>query len=159
MCVTLSNMKLPCSSCLGIALFVYLNSSCRGLCPSACWVCHAACVDRWGAAIAPVMTSGNGNTNSSQHNGESKPAQALVKSHILTHLIEGFVIQEGAEPFPVSTGALPAFVCKVTQTQIMIIIWPGCRRKLVSQLHITQGNPQTALANSSSWSALQIQNY
>lgn len=47
------------------------------------------------------MTSGNGNTNSSQHSGESKPAQALVKSHILTHLIEGFVIQEGAEPFPV----------------------------------------------------------
>ncbi|XP_034551370.1 polyhomeotic-like protein 2 isoform X2 [Notolabrus celidotus] len=47
------------------------------------------------------MTSGNGNTDSSQHNGESKPAQALVKSHILTHLIEGFVIQEGAEPFPV----------------------------------------------------------
>ncbi|XP_026222610.1 polyhomeotic-like protein 2 [Anabas testudineus] len=47
------------------------------------------------------MTSGNGNTDSSQHNGESKAAQALVKSHILTHLIEGFVIQEGAEPFPV----------------------------------------------------------
>ncbi|XP_023130871.1 polyhomeotic-like protein 2 isoform X1 [Amphiprion ocellaris] len=47
------------------------------------------------------MTSGNGNTNSSQPNGESKPAQALAKSHILTHLIEGFVIQEGAEPFPV----------------------------------------------------------
>lgn len=47
------------------------------------------------------MTSGNGNTNSSQHNGDSKAAQALVKTHILTHLIEGFVIQEGAEPFPV----------------------------------------------------------
>lgn len=47
------------------------------------------------------MTSGNGNTNSSKHNGESKPSQALVKTHILTHLIEGFVIQEGAEPFPV----------------------------------------------------------
>ncbi|KAK2850798.1 hypothetical protein Q5P01_007074 [Channa striata] len=47
------------------------------------------------------MTSGNGNTNSNQHSGESKPAQALVKSHVLTHLIEGFVIQEGAEPFPV----------------------------------------------------------
>ncbi|XP_071783455.2 polyhomeotic-like protein 2 [Centroberyx gerrardi] len=47
------------------------------------------------------MTSGNGNTGSTQHNGESKPAQALVKPHILTHLIEGFVIQEGAEPFPV----------------------------------------------------------
>uniref|UniRef100_A0A665TRF0 Polyhomeotic homolog 2a (Drosophila) n=1 Tax=Echeneis naucrates TaxID=173247 RepID=A0A665TRF0_ECHNA len=47
------------------------------------------------------MTSGNGNSNSSEHNGDSKPAQALVKTHILTHLIEGFVIQEGAEPFPV----------------------------------------------------------
>lgn len=62
------------------------------------------------AAIAPVMTSGNGNANNNsnnsssggQHNGESKVAQAIVKSHILTHLIEGFVIQEGAEPFPVS---------------------------------------------------------
>ncbi|KAM4562981.1 polyhomeotic-like protein 2 [Odontesthes bonariensis] len=47
------------------------------------------------------MTSGNGNNNSSQHNGESKPAQAVDQSHVLTHLIEGFVIQEGAEPFPV----------------------------------------------------------
>ncbi|KAM4737807.1 polyhomeotic-like protein 2 isoform 1-T2 [Anableps anableps] len=48
------------------------------------------------------MTSGNGSTNSSQHNGESKAVQqAIDQSHILTHLIEGFVIQEGAEPFPV----------------------------------------------------------
>ncbi|XP_047453527.1 polyhomeotic-like protein 2 [Mugil cephalus] len=47
------------------------------------------------------MTSGNENTDGSQRDGESKPAQALVKTHILTHLIEGFVIQEGAEPFPV----------------------------------------------------------
>ncbi|XP_028309913.1 polyhomeotic-like protein 2 [Gouania willdenowi] len=47
------------------------------------------------------MTSGNGTSTSSQHNGESKPAKALVKSNILTHLIEGFVIQEGAKPFPV----------------------------------------------------------
>eukprot|EP00063_Salmo_salar_P058081 XP_014032916.1 PREDICTED: polyhomeotic-like protein 1 isoform X3 [Salmo salar] len=30
------------------------------------------------------------------------PQQAVVKPHVLTHLIEGFVIQEGAEPFPVS---------------------------------------------------------
>lgn len=63
------------------------------------------------------MTSGNGNTNSTQHNGESKRAQAIVKSHILTHLIEGFVIQEGAEPFPVSTGpmyvSINANVCLV----------------------------------------------
>ncbi|XP_034029034.1 polyhomeotic-like protein 2 [Thalassophryne amazonica] len=47
------------------------------------------------------MTSGNGNSSSTQHHGERKPAQTLVRRHILTHLIEGFVIQEGAEPFPV----------------------------------------------------------
>ncbi|KAK5923150.1 hypothetical protein CgunFtcFv8_000147 [Champsocephalus gunnari] len=49
------------------------------------------------------MTSGNGNTNSnsSRDKGESRAAQALMRCHILTHLIEGFVIQEGAEPFPV----------------------------------------------------------
>ncbi|KAF7210517.1 polyhomeotic-like protein 2 [Nothobranchius furzeri] len=48
------------------------------------------------------MTPGNGNTHSSQDNRESKAAQqAIDTSHILTHLIEGFVIQEGAEPFPV----------------------------------------------------------
>jgi hypothetical protein len=27
--------------------------------------------------------------------------RAIVKPHILTHVIEGFVIQEGPEPFPV----------------------------------------------------------
>ncbi|XP_015237009.1 PREDICTED: polyhomeotic-like protein 1 isoform X1 [Cyprinodon variegatus] len=29
------------------------------------------------------------------------PPQAVVKPQVLTHLIEGFVIQEGAEPFPI----------------------------------------------------------
>ena len=33
--------------------------------------------------------------------GDSKLPQAIVKPQILTHIIEGFVIQEGAEPFPV----------------------------------------------------------
>ncbi|ETE69843.1 Polyhomeotic-like protein 3 [Ophiophagus hannah] len=33
---------------------------------------------------------------------ESKLPQAIVKPQILTHVIEGFVIQEGLEPFPVS---------------------------------------------------------
>nr|XP_015192619.1 PREDICTED: polyhomeotic-like protein 2 isoform X4 [Lepisosteus oculatus] len=52
------------------------------------------------------MTSGNGNnaptvTGSTPQNGENKPPQAIVKPQILTHVIEGFVIQEGAEPFPV----------------------------------------------------------
>uniref|UniRef100_W5M7L5 Polyhomeotic homolog 2a (Drosophila) n=1 Tax=Lepisosteus oculatus TaxID=7918 RepID=W5M7L5_LEPOC len=53
-----------------------------------------------------AMTSGNGNnaptvTGSTPQNGENKPPQAIVKPQILTHVIEGFVIQEGAEPFPV----------------------------------------------------------
>ncbi|XP_055515537.1 polyhomeotic-like protein 2 isoform X3 [Leucoraja erinacea] len=57
------------------------------------------------ASPAPTMTSGNGNTTSSvtasvPQNTENKPPQAIVKPQILTHVIEGFVIQEGAEPFP-----------------------------------------------------------
>ncbi|XP_010606112.1 polyhomeotic-like protein 1 isoform X5 [Fukomys damarensis] len=38
--------------------------------------------------------------------GDSKPPQAIVKPQILTHIIEGFVIQEGAEPFPVGCSQL-----------------------------------------------------
>uniref|UniRef100_A0A8C4YHN6 Polyhomeotic homolog 3 n=1 Tax=Gopherus evgoodei TaxID=1825980 RepID=A0A8C4YHN6_9SAUR len=39
-------------------------------------------------------------------NLENKPPQAIVKPQILTHVIEGFVIQEGLEPFPVSRSSL-----------------------------------------------------
>ncbi|KAM5125533.1 polyhomeotic-like protein 2 [Mantella aurantiaca] len=53
------------------------------------------------------MTSGNGSsplpaaaTGGATQNGENKPPQAVVKPQILTHVIEGFVIQEGAQPFP-----------------------------------------------------------
>ncbi|XP_023852136.1 polyhomeotic-like protein 2 isoform X4 [Salvelinus sp. IW2-2015] len=54
----------------------------------------------------PAMTSGNENeaptlTGSIPQNGENKPPQAIVKPQVLTHVIEGFVIQEGAEPFPI----------------------------------------------------------
>lgn len=64
-----------------------------------------------GAGSPPAMTSGNGNnaptvTGSTPQNGESKPPQAIVKPQILTHVIEGFVIQEGAEPFPVERPSL-----------------------------------------------------
>ncbi|XP_062871629.1 polyhomeotic-like protein 2 isoform X2 [Trichomycterus rosablanca] len=57
------------------------------------------------------MTSGSGNstppvTGSTPHNGHSKTPQAVVKPQILTHVIEGFVIQEGAEPFPVERPSL-----------------------------------------------------
>ncbi|XP_067836844.1 polyhomeotic-like protein 1 [Heptranchias perlo] len=45
---------------------------------------------------------------SARHGGEIKPPQAIVKPHILTHVIEGFVIQEGAEPFPVDAVLGPA---------------------------------------------------
>ncbi|XP_069597955.1 polyhomeotic-like protein 2 [Ranitomeya imitator] len=53
------------------------------------------------------MTSGNGSspipaaaTGNAPQNGESHPPQAAVKPQILTHVIEGFVIQEGGQPFP-----------------------------------------------------------
>ncbi len=61
-----------------------------------------------GVGSPPAMTSGSGNnaptvTGSAPQNGENKPPpQAVVKPQILTHVIEGFVIKEGAEPFPVS---------------------------------------------------------
>ncbi|CAL8369160.1 unnamed protein product [Lota lota] len=53
------------------------------------------------------MTSGNGNnapsvTGSVPQNGKStRVPRPVVKPPVLTHLIEGFVIQEGADPFPV----------------------------------------------------------
>ncbi|XP_068772338.1 polyhomeotic-like protein 2 isoform X2 [Struthio camelus] len=62
------------------------------------------------AAAGPGMTSGTGSSASTvaaaPHNGENKPPQAIVKPQILTHVIEGFVIQEGAEPFPVGRSSL-----------------------------------------------------
>ncbi|KAG9352882.1 hypothetical protein JZ751_017458 [Albula glossodonta] len=72
---------------------------------------------------APAMTSGNENdaptvTGSTPQNGESKPPQAIVKPQVLTHVIEGFVIQEGAEPFPVErTPLLVDGLKKQTQQQ------------------------------------------
>ncbi|XP_062449537.1 polyhomeotic-like protein 2 isoform X1 [Rhea pennata] len=61
----------------------------------------------------PGMTSGTGSSAAAvaaaaaaPHNGENKPPQAIVKPQILTHVIEGFVIQEGAEPFPVGRSSL-----------------------------------------------------
>ncbi|XP_067308465.1 polyhomeotic-like protein 3 isoform X2 [Pseudorasbora parva] len=39
-------------------------------------------------------------------NPEGQPSQAIVRPHILTHLIEGFIIREGLEPFPVRCASL-----------------------------------------------------
>ncbi|KAJ3602088.1 hypothetical protein NHX12_029848 [Muraenolepis orangiensis] len=63
----------------------------------------------------PAMTSGNESespavTACAPHNGENKPPQAIVKPQVLTHVIEGFVIQEGAEPFPVCVERLPILI-------------------------------------------------
>ncbi|EPY78456.1 polyhomeotic 3-like protein [Camelus ferus] len=55
-----------------------------------------------------AATTRNNSTSmpSSIPNVENKPPQAIVKPQILTHVIEGFVIQEGLEPFPVSRSSL-----------------------------------------------------
>uniref|UniRef100_A0A087YHG5 Polyhomeotic homolog 2a (Drosophila) n=1 Tax=Poecilia formosa TaxID=48698 RepID=A0A087YHG5_POEFO len=80
------------------------------------------------------MTSGNGSTNSSQHNGDSKAAQqAIDKSQILTHLIEGFVIQEGAEPFPVER---PSFSIESLRRRAENSKMDGPSSKVNSKVHL-----------------------
>ncbi|KAK3556188.1 hypothetical protein QTP70_005585 [Hemibagrus guttatus] len=54
-----------------------------------------------GAVETPSTAAMTPRGESEPANGENKPPQAIVKPHVLTHVIEGFVIQEGAEPFPV----------------------------------------------------------
>ncbi|XP_074543012.1 polyhomeotic-like protein 1 isoform X2 [Halichoeres trimaculatus] len=49
-------------------------------------------------APSPVLTVSRGVCGQGER---APPPQAVVKPNVLTHLIEGFVIQEGAEPFPV----------------------------------------------------------
>lgn len=40
--------------------------------------------------------------DSEEGSGKPKLPKALVKPQVLTHVIEGFVIQEASEPFPIS---------------------------------------------------------
>uniref|UniRef100_A0A3Q1IZR3 Polyhomeotic homolog 1 n=1 Tax=Anabas testudineus TaxID=64144 RepID=A0A3Q1IZR3_ANATE len=47
---------------------------------------------------SPVLSVSRGGCGQAER---APPPQAVVKPNVLTHLIEGFVIQEGAEPFPV----------------------------------------------------------
>ncbi|XP_016058492.1 PREDICTED: polyhomeotic-like protein 3 isoform X8 [Miniopterus natalensis] len=58
--------------------------------------------------LLPAATTRSNSTSmpNSVPNVENKPPQAIVKPQILTHVIEGFVIQEGLEPFPVSRSSL-----------------------------------------------------
>ncbi|XP_054839133.1 polyhomeotic-like protein 3 isoform X3 [Eublepharis macularius] len=57
---------------------------------------------------------------------ENKLPQAIVKPQILTHVIEGFVIQEGLEPFPVSCSSLlieqPAKKRLLVEGQVMNVM-------------------------------------
>ncbi|XP_046707572.1 polyhomeotic-like protein 2b isoform X2 [Silurus meridionalis] len=53
-----------------------------------------------GAVETPCTAAMTPRGETEPANGENKPPQAIVKPHVLTHVIEGFVIQEGAEPFP-----------------------------------------------------------
>ncbi|XP_005427457.1 polyhomeotic-like protein 1 isoform X1 [Geospiza fortis] len=53
-----------------------------------------------GVSATPTSASTPNLALVSRQMGDSKPPQAIVKPQILTHIIEGFVIQEGAEPFP-----------------------------------------------------------
>lgn len=61
--------------------------------------------------LLPAATTRSNSTSmpSSIPNIENRPPQAIVKPQILTHVIEGFVIQEGLEPFPVSNKQIYIF--------------------------------------------------
>uniref|UniRef100_A0A8D2NB14 Polyhomeotic homolog 1 n=1 Tax=Zonotrichia albicollis TaxID=44394 RepID=A0A8D2NB14_ZONAL len=65
---------------------------------------------KWVEQLAHASTPTSASTPNlalvSRQMGDSKPPQAIVKPQILTHIIEGFVIQEGAEPFPVGCSQL-----------------------------------------------------
>uniref|UniRef100_A0A452SIL2 Polyhomeotic homolog 3 n=1 Tax=Ursus americanus TaxID=9643 RepID=A0A452SIL2_URSAM len=62
--------------------------------------------------LLPAATTRSNSTSvpSSIPSIENKPPQAIVKPQILTHVIEGFVIQEGLEPFPVSSKQICIFL-------------------------------------------------
>uniref|UniRef100_A0A669DUM6 Polyhomeotic homolog 1 n=1 Tax=Oreochromis niloticus TaxID=8128 RepID=A0A669DUM6_ORENI len=62
------------------------------------------------AAPVILVPTSNVPTSTQVGHGDKDRApvpQAVVKPQVLTHVIEGFVIQEGAEPFPVSVARLP----------------------------------------------------
>ncbi|TRY89356.1 hypothetical protein DNTS_015295 [Danionella cerebrum] len=71
-------------------------------------------------------------------NGENKPPQAIVKPHVLTHVIEGFVIQEGGEPFPVEHPPARAESPKKTDLQL-----PSDQEKSASSNSLSATNSET----------------
>ncbi|XP_056316428.1 polyhomeotic-like protein 2b isoform X2 [Danio aesculapii] len=81
----------------------------------------------------PAAAMGN-----ATQNGENKPPQAIVKPHVLTHVIEGFVIQEGAEPFPVERPPVAADSPKKPDTQL-----PSDPEKTASSNSLSATNSDT----------------
>ncbi|XP_014664160.1 PREDICTED: polyhomeotic-like protein 2 [Priapulus caudatus] len=57
-------------------------------------------------SIAPLQGAASVELAPPSEVRENQPATAVVKPHILTHVIEGYVIQEGPEPFPVNRSSL-----------------------------------------------------
>ncbi|XP_068097714.1 polyhomeotic-like protein 2 isoform X2 [Hyperolius riggenbachi] len=94
------------------------------------------------------MTSGNGSsplpaaaTGSTAQNGENKPPQAVVKPQILTHVIEGFVIQEGAQPFPSHRSRAAAI--EVGRTSLLVGAKEKCQQGLMAEKLPQQDNTTT----------------
>lgn len=48
--------------------------------------------------------------------------RAIVKPHILTHVIEGFIIQEGPEPFPVCTYSTVCWLSLTLTNRVCLVI-------------------------------------
>ncbi|XP_051568662.1 polyhomeotic-like protein 2 isoform X2 [Myxocyprinus asiaticus] len=97
------------------------------------------------APVTSAMTSGATDepppaavTGSAAQNGENKPPQAIVKPHVLTHVIEGFVIQEGAEPFPVERPPVQADSPKKPDMQL-----PSDPEKTASSNSLSATNSDT----------------
>uniref|UniRef100_A0A3B4BYC8 Polyhomeotic-like protein 2 n=1 Tax=Pygocentrus nattereri TaxID=42514 RepID=A0A3B4BYC8_PYGNA len=66
--------------------------------------------------VSAHMTSGAESARPAS--ADSRPPQAVVKPHVLTHVIEGFVIQEGAEPFPVERNPVQTNSHKKAEQQL-----------------------------------------
>lgn len=99
------SLDIRCLCCVVVVVAMVMRRCFVSVLPG----CVETARDPTGAPATPTVTSAAPSepppaavTGNVAQNGENKPPQAIVKPHVLTHVIEGFVIQEGAEPFPVS---------------------------------------------------------
>ncbi|XP_072282302.1 polyhomeotic-like protein 2 isoform X1 [Pyxicephalus adspersus] len=99
------------------------------------------------------MTSGNGSSplpaaaiGSTPQNGENKPPQAVVKPQILTHVIEGFVIQEGAQPFPSQRSRVAP---QVGRSSLLVRAQEKCQQGHLAEKLPQQDNNNTATTTDS----------